>query len=630
MEKKTKYLIITFIFAAVIIITGTFAWLTYQSKKTALVFTVGEASTMQISLQPYQINAEIDPEMDYTDVEHVNVTAVNNQEEAMNYTLFYEIDEIDQDLLTTDFKYTIERSTNNGETYSEYITGDFSEATTTAPYVILDEDIPANGTYKYRVYVWLDGYTNPNTGIEGAVFSAELKADIVGFARAYIVDDITGGKNYYKEDTYREHIVSASFVNHMNVPGNAVATYNIGTRANHPITAWLVPAVENGTYDLYIGANEAIYAKKTSNMFRNMSALVTINFGNLNTSESTNMSAMFYNCTSLATLNTSAIDTSSATSLIGIFYNCSSLTTLDLSSWDTSGVTSMGGMFQDCTNLQNVNLTGFNTSLVTSFNSMFKNCSSLTTLNLSNFYTPSLRETTSMFSGCINLTTINISNFDTSSVTMMSSMFYNCRSLTSLDLSHFVTSKVTFMNSMFYNCTELKTLNLSNWDTKKVKNMEWMFGAGDDAVGPMNLETITGIEYFDTQEVTNMGYMFRRCYKLTSLDLHRWNVAKVETMRQMFKNCTGLETLSLTGWNLASLTNTSYMFQSASKLNTTFPLTADSTKLTTYTSMFTSAATQSGASIIVDYTSTADSIVDAIVATGGANVVKGSLIPQPQ
>ena len=51
---------------------------------------------------------------------------------------------------------------------------------------------------------------------------------------------------------------------------------------------------------------------------------------------------------------------------------------------------------------------------------------------------------------------------------------------------------------------------------------------------PTSLETITGLEYLNTEKVTNMSRMFYRCASLTSLDVTHFNTANVTDMNCMF------------------------------------------------------------------------------------------------
>jgi len=54
-------------------------------------------------------------------------------------------------------------------------------------------------------------------------------------------------------------------------------------------------------------------------------------------------------------------------------------------------------------------------------------------------------------------------------------MFSGCSSLTSLNLSNFNTNNVTNMSYMFFNCSSLTSLDLSNFNTNNATIMSDMF-----------------------------------------------------------------------------------------------------------------------------------------------------------
>ena len=58
-----------------------------------------------------------------------------------------------------------------------------------------------------------------------------------------------------------------------------------------------------------------------------------------------------------------------------------------------------------------------------------------------------------------------------------------------------------------------------------------------------SLQTITGLKYLNTANVTDMGCMFYNCQNLNSLDLTSFNTPKVEHMSYMFLNCYALTTI---------------------------------------------------------------------------------------
>ena len=57
------------------------------------------------------------------------------------------------------------------------------------------------------------------------------------------------------------------------------------------------------------------------------------------------------------------------------------------------------------------------------------------------------------------------------------------------------------------------------------------------------LETITGLEYLNTEKATDMSSMFYNCSSLTSLDVTHFNTANVTDMSFMFASCGALTTI---------------------------------------------------------------------------------------
>ena len=80
------------------------------------------------------------------------------------------------------------------------------------------------------------------------------------------------------------------------------------------------------------------------------------------------------------------------------------------------------------------------------------------------------------------------------------------------------------------------------------------------------LKTITGLEYLNTEKVTNMSYMFFNCSSLTSLDVTHFNTAKVTNMNRLFAYCSSLTSLDVTHFNTAKVTNMNSMFECCSSL----------------------------------------------------------------
>ena len=86
--------------------------------------------------------------------------------------------------------------------------------------------------------------------------------------------------------------------------------------------------------------------------------------------------------------------------------------------------------------------------------------------------------------------------------------------------------------------------------------------------GLAQLETITGLEYLNTANVTDMSLLFDHCQKLTSLDLSNFNTAKVTNMNRMFSNCSNLKTIYASDkFKTAAVTKSENMFSYCGSLS---------------------------------------------------------------
>ena len=180
---KNKKIILTIFLMLIIIISGTVAWLTWKSKESSLVLTVGEVNGPTISLYPYQFNGKLSPVLSYESVDYVQVEATNNRSKEVKAKLFYNIKSIDSALISSDVKYTVTSSDSKNGTYTEYATGDFSSALAGGTQDVANISIPANSNKFYRVYVWLDGNGSNSTTMQGKTLSIELRAE-------FMADDI--------------------------------------------------------------------------------------------------------------------------------------------------------------------------------------------------------------------------------------------------------------------------------------------------------------------------------------------------------------------------------------------------------------------------------------------------------
>ncbi|MQN20209.1 BspA family leucine-rich repeat surface protein, partial [Segatella copri] len=101
--------------------------------------------------------------------------------------------------------------------------------------------------------------------------------------------------------------------------------------------------------------------------------------------------------------------------------------------------------------------------------------------------------------------------------------------------------------------------------------------------GLAQLETITGLEYLNTANVTDMSLLFDHCQKLTSLDLSNFNTAKVTNMNRMFSNCSNLKTIYASDkFKTAAVTKSENMFSYCNSLSGDIDWTSDKATDKTY------------------------------------------------
>ena len=151
-------------------------------------------------------------------------------------------------------------------------------------------------------------------------------------------------------------------------------------------------------------------------------------------------------------------------------------------------------------------------------------------------------------------------SFSTYTPTSLFQFFYGLKNLETITgLEYLNTEKVTNMYSMFYNCSKLTSLDVTKFNTANVTDMSYMF---------YNCSSLTSLDvtHFNTAKVTDMGYMFRGCSSLTSLDVTHFNTENVKDMSRMFYNCSSLTSLDVTHFNTANVTSMSNMFYGCSGL----------------------------------------------------------------
>lgn len=332
--------------------------------------------------------------------------------------------------------------------------------------------------------------------------------------------------------------------------------------------------------------------------------------------------------------------TERVTDMSWLFGECPKLTTLDLTSFNTARVTDMSSMFEECTGLESVYVSStWSMASINDYKDMFFNCLSIvgqdgTTYDENHvdgdrahygtggylrkgadvqidptptvvycndtktlyFYvatTPVVQGGMFTVPGTteqrmaaravqgesvtkgnpgkaplwIVANTMNNATtaiFDASFATVrpqnVTAWFYDLKALTSVrGMEYLNTEEATDMSFMFYDCAALGTVDLSHLNTSAVTNMEYMFG-GCSSMRSLNLS------HFDTDKVENMRYMFSST-GLTSLDLSSLATGSVTNMDRMFAMSKSLTSLDLTGFDTRKVTRMGAMFFQCSALH---------------------------------------------------------------
>ena len=171
-------------------------------------------------------------------------------------------------------------------------------------------------------------------------------------------------------------------------------------------------------------------------------------------------------------------------------------------------------------------------------------------------------------------------SFKTYAPTLLSGFFIGCSTLETISgLEYLNTANVTDMSFMFEGCSALKSLDLTNFNTAKVTNMGNMF-EGCSALTSLDLTK------FNTANVTDMSFMFKGCSALKSLDLTNFNTANVTNMSNMFKGCSALTSLGLTNFNTAKVTEMGNMFNGCSALKSLDLTNFNTANVTNMSNMF--------------------------------------------
>ena len=386
--------------------------------------------------------------------------------------------------------------------------------------------------------------------------------------QAYAVYSLTNRRLTFRYDTQRSTYI------------HGYRVFDVKTDDSYP--AWLLDAnVSNATSVVFNSAFAAVRPTNTSNWFEGMAQVTSIQgMENLNTRDVTKMDYMFRGCEELGSIDLSHFRTDCVRSMTGMFQGCSSLTELDLGSF-------------------------YIVTVLVDTRYMFKDCSNLNTIKVDRvvWKTYDVTSSTEMFSGCNNLvggqgTRYNASNPTDKTYARIDGGTSTPGYLT--DKAGEVWAYKAYCvyteddrTLTFYYDTQFENRpgqryvmnmgEITGWRLRDLPTMVWRvvidpsfadFRPTSTAswfADMYSLQSIEGLEYLNTSEVTDMQAMFYNCggqrFYMKTFDLSHFNTAKVTNMQQMFGYNSLLTTIIVgDGWTTAAVTNSQSMFYGCTHL----------------------------------------------------------------
>ena len=325
--------------------------------------------------------------------------------------------------------------------------------------------------------------------------------------------------------------------------------------------------------------------------------------------------------------NLTYLTTSKVINMSNMFRYCQSLKSLDLRNFNTANVANTSCMFAGCYALTELDLTSFDIRKMDFTRSMFYNCPELTTIYSNTDWTKYIKNdkngvyhyngflvsgnTSFMFDGCKKLKGGKGTAYDSSKTDLTNARPDGTNDDDEEGTGYFTRKKNVYTRYRDGHLTYF--YNIYRWSDERAGYITEAYSPENNpyfahfdgyaeeiteaVIAPdmkdakltstlnmfhacksistynhtlKNLETITGMEYLNTEKVTNMNNMFYYCSKLKEIDLSHFNTAKVTKMAGMFTYCSSLKTLDLRTFNMDNVTYVRSMFAECSELVTIF------------------------------------------------------------
>ena len=345
---------------------------------------------------------------------------------------------------------------------------------------------------------------------------------------------------------------------------------------------------------------EIIFPKKKaenieilSEMFSLCQNLISLDLSYFSFKKIRNFAYAFNGCRNLAYIkfpeNEKATD---VRNIKYMFAGCNKLTSIDLSGFSFVNIIDIASMFSECFALEKLILPQNEmASNIQDFSYMLRGCMKLTEIDLSNIDFANSKKLSYMFYECKSLKSINLyTSVKATRIENIQGMFIHCEKLASIDLSNFSFTKTKDLTSMFFYCSNLETIILpKNELATSVENLSYMFSTClklkiidlsgisftsvvdlrylfsnclslENIIFPEDVETSNNIQHF--------SYVFANCYKLTTIDISKFNLDNVQDINYLFFSCSNLENIALPNRKFNNIINMGYTFSNCSKMET--------------------------------------------------------------
>ena len=373
--------------------------------------------------------------------------------------------------------------------------------------------------------------------------------------------------------------------------------------------------------------------KNTVGWFRNLMVDDIVGWENLNTSETTNMTAMFREIAAHnVDLDLWPLKTSKVTNMYQMFYG-SRIKSLNLMGFTTDQVENMALMFSGARILSGkLDLSNFNTSRLRSATDIFKfdlvnGKPAVSQLLLDGGFV--LRNLVSGIKGFTGMTAMEVQVPSRDAYSVVQSSLTDKLGFVEGTTGRIVVPGSELVQAIwtegnttltFAMQSEYKVGEMFNgqkvtavWNDKDVtasptngspawhgtvrsKLTKVVFDPSFKAAHPTSmrswfsgcskLTTISNLSNLNSSKVTNMSYLFNGCSALTSLNVSNLNTSEVTTFSSMFNGCSSLTSLDVSKLNSSKVTDMSSMFYGCSKLTSLTLTNLNTAQVTTMANMF--------------------------------------------